>query len=180
MTSAIISPKFEEHEFEGKKRKFCVHRKGGDARLWKRGKRAIALLQSNGAARLVPGDMGRASHLMAGTGNPLTWCSACHGAGRRRSRVKSMESWKGRDMIEHLKSQGVSVMASSKRTIAEEMPDAYKTSMPWFKPLKRPIWLERSPASNLPLSLRGRCLLLSSPRGGRSQSFCKRPRTSGP
>jgi len=33
---------------------------------------------------------------------------------------------KGRDILQHMKSQGVSVMASSKRTIAEEMPDAYK------------------------------------------------------
>ena len=37
-----------------------------------------------------------------------------------------MAAWKGKDLIGHMKSQGVCVMASSKRTIAEEMPDAYK------------------------------------------------------
>lgn len=70
--------------------------------------------------------MGRASHLMVGLGNPLTWRSACHGAGRFRSRIKSMEAWKGKDLIAHMRSQGVHVMASSKKTISEEMPDAYK------------------------------------------------------
>jgi tRNA-splicing ligase RtcB len=101
--------KFEEHG--GKK--LCVHRKGAT--------RAFA-----GQPVLVPGDMGRASHVMVGLGNELTWCSACHGAGRARSRIKSMEMWKGKDILQHMKSQGVQVVASSKRTIAEEMPDAYK------------------------------------------------------
>lgn len=118
--------KFEEHEFEGKKRKVCVHRKGATRAFGKGAKELSELFKKTGQPVLVPGDMGRASHLMVGRGNPLTWCSACHGAGRARSRIKSMEAWKGRDIIQYMKSQGVSVMASSKRTIAEEMPDAYK------------------------------------------------------
>lgn len=118
--------KFEEHEFEGKKRKLCVHRKGATRAYGKGAKELAKIFQGTGQPVLVPGDMGRASHLMAGLGSSLTWSSACHGAGRARSRVKSMEAWKGRDFVQQLKSQGVSVMASSNRTIAEEMPDAYK------------------------------------------------------
>jgi len=118
--------KFEEHDFEGKKRRLCVHRKGATRAFGKGAKELTALFQATGQPVLVPGDMGRASHLMAGEGNRSTWCSACHGAGRARSRIKSMDAWRGRDLVQHLKSQGVSVMASSKRTIAEEMPDAYK------------------------------------------------------
>lgn len=101
--------KFEE--YEGKT--LCVHRKGA-TRAFKE------------QPVLVPGDMGRASHLMIGLGNPITWCSSCHGAGRAKSRVKSMQTWKGRDPIHYMQSQGVSVLANSYRTIAEEMPDAYK------------------------------------------------------
>lgn len=101
--------KFEEHG--GKK--LCVHRKG-------------ATRANKDQPVLVPGDMGRASYLMVGLGNPLTWNSACHGAGRFRSRIKSMDAWKGKDLFAHMRSQGVQVMASSKRTVAEEMPDAYK------------------------------------------------------
>ncbi len=118
--------KFEEHEFEGRRRRLCVHRKGATRAFGKGAKELSALFQATGQPVLVPGDMGRASHLMAGLGNPIAWCSACHGAGRSRSRVKSMAAWKGKDLIAHMKAQGVSVMADSKRTIAEEMPDAYK------------------------------------------------------
>lgn len=64
---------------------------------------------------------------MVGLGNPMTWCSACHGAGRARSRHQSMKAWKsGREAIDHMEQQGVRVMASSNRTVTEEMPDAYK------------------------------------------------------
>jgi tRNA-splicing ligase RtcB len=114
--------KMEEHN--GKK--LCVHRKGA-TRAYAKGAKELSLLFKNtGQPVLIPGDMGRASHLMVGLGNPLTWCSACHGAGRARSRIQSMDAWKGKDLVAHMRSQGVQVMASSKRTIAEEMPDAYK------------------------------------------------------
>ena len=56
----------------------------------------------------------------------MTWCSSCHGAGRARSRIKSSASWRGRNTVDYMASQGVIVLASSRRTIAEEMPDAYK------------------------------------------------------
>lgn len=106
--------------------KLCVHRKGATRAYGKGAKELSRLFQSTGQPVLVPGDMGRASHLMVGLGNTLTWCSACHGAGRARSRVKSLDAWKGKDLFAHMRSQGVEVMASSKRTVAEEMPDAYK------------------------------------------------------
>lgn len=114
--------KFEEHN--GKK--LCVHRKGATRAFGKGAKELNPIFRATGQPVLVPGDMGRASHLMVGLGNTLTWCSACHGAGRARSRVKSMEAWKGKDLFAFLHAQGVKVMASSKRTVAEEMPDAYK------------------------------------------------------
>jgi tRNA-splicing ligase RtcB len=118
--------KWEEHEYEGRKRRLCVHRKGATRAFGKGAKELSPLFQTTGQPVLVPGDMGRASHLMVGLGHPLTWCSACHGAGRCASRIRSMAAWKGKDLLAHMKSQGVLVMASSKRTIAEEMPDAYK------------------------------------------------------
>ena len=37
-----------------------------------------------------------------------------------------MKAWEGRDTVQYMREQGVIVKASSKRTIAEEMPDAYK------------------------------------------------------
>jgi tRNA-splicing ligase RtcB len=37
-----------------------------------------------------------------------------------------MKSWKGKNVFDYMASQGVKVLASSGRTVAEEMPDAYK------------------------------------------------------
>ncbi len=118
--------KFENHIVNGKERKLCVHRKGATRAFGPGHEELIPLYKQTGQPVLVPGDMGRASHLMVGQGNPITWCSACHGAGRARSRVQSMKAWHGKNPIEYMKSKGVKVMAESFRTIAEEMPDAYK------------------------------------------------------
>lgn len=105
--------KFETHVVDGKMKKLCVHRKGATRAM-------------EGQPVIVPGDMGRASHLMVGKGNTLTWCSACHGAGRALSRVKSKKAWEGRNVYDYMTSKGVKVLASSDATVAEEMPDAYK------------------------------------------------------
>ncbi len=118
--------KFETHAIEGKLKKLCVHRKGATRAFGPGAQELSPLFQKTGQPVLVPGDMGRASHLMVGLGNSLTWCSSCHGAGRARSRVKSSASWRGRNTVEYMAGQGITVLASSHRTIAEEMPDAYK------------------------------------------------------
>ncbi len=118
--------KFETYEVDGKKRKLCVHRKGATRSFGPGHPELAPIFQKTGQPVLVPGDMGRASYLLAGLGNPLTWSSCCHGAGRARSRHKSMKSWKGKDPVHYMEGQGVIVKANSYRTIAEEMPDAYK------------------------------------------------------
>jgi tRNA-splicing ligase RtcB len=118
--------KFEGHEVQGQKKRLCVHRKGATRAFGKGSKELAPIFQTTGQPVLVPGDMGRASHLLVGMGNPLTWCSCCHGAGRAMSRMKSLDSWRGKDLAAHMQSLGVHVLAESFRTIAEEMPDAYK------------------------------------------------------
>ena len=118
--------KFETYEVEGVQKKLCVHRKGATRAFGPGARELSPLFQKTGQPVLVPGDMGRASHLMVGEGNPLTWCSSCHGAGRALSRVQSTKNWQGKNIAEHMRKIGVDVMASSFRTVAEEMPDAYK------------------------------------------------------
>jgi len=114
--------KFETHE--GKR--LCVHRKGATRAYGPGAEELMPLFKKTGQPVLVPGDMGRASYLLAGLGNPITFCSSCHGAGRARSRVQSMKSWRGKDLVQYMERQDVLVRATSGRTIAEEMPDAYK------------------------------------------------------
>lgn len=118
--------KFETYTINGISQTLCVHRKGATRSFGPGSPELAPLFQQTGQPVLVPGDMGRASYLMAGLGNPLTFCSCCHGAGRAKSRIQSMKSWNNRHPIEYMQQQGVLVLASSSRTIAEEMPDAYK------------------------------------------------------
>ena len=42
------------------------------------------------------------------------------------SRRKALKAGSGRDLFSELAERGVIVMAKGKRTVAEEMPDAYK------------------------------------------------------
>ncbi|NGX37112.1 MAG: RNA-splicing ligase RtcB [Chlamydiae bacterium] len=114
--------KFEIHN----NKRLCVHRKGATRAFGPGAEELNPIFKKTGQPVLVPGDMGRASHLMVGMANPDTWCSSCHGAGRAHSRVKSARTWKGRDIFDYMKKQGVEVMATSGRTVSEEMPDAYK------------------------------------------------------
>lgn len=118
--------KFETHPVEGKLKEVLVHRKGATRAFGKGHPELPPGFQGTGQPVLVPGDMGRASHILVGKGNPLTFCSCCHGAGRARSRVQSEKAWKGKDPLMYMASKGVAVKASSMKTILEEMPDAYK------------------------------------------------------
>lgn len=118
--------KIETHQIGSVEKMVCVHRKGATRAFGPGARELSPLFQKTGQPVIVPGDMGRASHLMVGSANPLTWASSCHGAGRAKSRVKALRAWKGREPIEWMRKQGVAVMAASTRTISEEMPDAYK------------------------------------------------------
>ncbi len=118
--------KFEEHEIEGKMRRVCVHRKGATRAFGPGADELNPVFKKTGQPVIVPGDMGRASYVLVGLGNPLTFCSSCHGAGRARSRSESKKSWSGQDLTQVMEKKGVLVRATSNHTIAEEMPDAYK------------------------------------------------------
>ncbi len=118
--------KFEEYVIEGRKRTLCVHRKGATRAFGPANPELVSFFQETGQPVLVPGDMGRASYLLAGLGNALTWSSCCHGAGRVRSRHQSSKAWKGKNLEEYMQKIGVMVKGASYKTVAEEMPDAYK------------------------------------------------------
>ncbi len=120
--------KWETHEVDGEKRRLCVHRKGA-TRAFGPGHEAVPKRYRHiGQPVLVPGDMGRYSYVLAGTERAMkeTFGSSCHGAGRRLSRVKAKRKAQGRPLFEELEAKGVYVRADSRRTVAEEMPEAYK------------------------------------------------------
>ncbi len=120
--------KFEEHEVEGTQRTLCVHRKGATRAFPPGDPRIPESLRDLGQPVLVPGDMGRYSYVLLGASGALrrTFGSTCHGAGRMMSRARSKKVSAGHDLFGEMLDRGVVVRAASHRTVAEEMPHAYK------------------------------------------------------
>ena len=77
---------------------------------------------------LIPGDMGRYSYVLAGTDRAMrdTFGSSCHGAGRLLSRGEAMRRARGRSIAHELSVRGIEVLARGKKTLGEEMSEAYK------------------------------------------------------
>ena len=120
--------KIEEHEIDGKLKKVCVHRKGATRAFPANNKQIPEKYRTVGQPVLVPGDMGRYSFVAVGTSQAMddTFGSTCHGAGRVQSRHQALKAARGADLIGDLKKKGIIVQAKGMKTIAEEMPHAYK------------------------------------------------------
>ena len=120
--------KVETHDVGGHRRKLCVHRKGATRALPPGDARLPDAYAGIGQPVLVPGDMGTASHLCVGVelSGEHPFHSSCHGAGRMLSRKAAVRRGHGRSIVDELRHRGVTVMARNKRTLAEEMPEAYK------------------------------------------------------
>jgi tRNA-splicing ligase RtcB len=119
--------KMEGVELEGRRVDACVHRKGATRALPPGDPRLPERFRKTGQPVLVPGDMGRMSCILSGSeGARRTFFSACHGAGRLLSRHEAKKAAKGRSIADELGGRGIRVMAASRSTLAEEMPEAYK------------------------------------------------------
>lgn len=120
--------KNETHDVAGRRINVCVHRKGATRALPPGDVRLPGAYRAVGQPVLVPGDMGTASYVLAGASveGDHPFHSSCHGAGRRLSRRAALRQGRGRSLLDELKKRGVTVMAKDRRTLAEEMPEAYK------------------------------------------------------
>jgi len=120
--------KFERHTVNGEERMLCVHRKGA-TRAFPAGHPEIPSdYRAIGQPVLIPGDMGRYSYVLVGAANAMneTFGSTCHGAGRTMSRRKAKQHARGRDITGELRTQGIIVKGQSRRTVDEEISEAYK------------------------------------------------------
>jgi tRNA-splicing ligase RtcB len=120
--------KFEDHVVDGRPRRVLVHRKGATRAFGPGDERVPAPYRDVGQPVLIPGDMGRYSYVLAGTERAMeqTFGSSCHGAGRLLSRGQAMKAGRGRNIARELADRGIEVMSRGKKTLAEEMSDAYK------------------------------------------------------
>jgi tRNA-splicing ligase RtcB (3'-phosphate/5'-hydroxy nucleic acid ligase) len=120
--------KIESHTIDGTRQKVVVHRKGA-TRAFPAGHPELPPeYRSTGQPVLIPGDMGRASYILAGEPGSMseTFGSACHGAGRLLSRGEALRRTKGRAVERELQDQGVYARWRGRKTLREEVPEAYK------------------------------------------------------
>lgn len=120
--------KLEEHEVDGEKKKVYVHRKGATRAFGPESKGLPKKYMDHGQPVLIPGDMGSASYLLAGTEKAMmeTFGSTCHGAGRKLSRAQAKKRFWGESVKQAMAEQGIYLRAASKPVIAEEAHGAYK------------------------------------------------------
>lgn len=120
--------KKETHLVDGKKQTLCVHRKGATRAFGPGHPELSEKYRPVGQPVLIPGDMGTASYVLAGTEKAMaeTFGSSCHGAGRVLSRKAAKKASKGRFIGKELAEQGILSRWSGRSTMAEEMPEAYK------------------------------------------------------
>jgi tRNA-splicing ligase RtcB (3'-phosphate/5'-hydroxy nucleic acid ligase) len=120
--------KFETHTVDGREMHVCVHRKGA-TRAFAPGCKEIPIeYQPVGQPVLIPGDMGRYSYVLTGTEKAMqeTFGSTNHGAGRAMSRIKAKKAATGRNIIREMKAKGIIVRGQGRRTVDEEISEAYK------------------------------------------------------
>jgi tRNA-splicing ligase RtcB len=120
--------KLEEHVVDGRSRRLLVHRKGATRAFPAGDPRVPSRYRAVGQPVLVPGDMGRSSYVLAGMPGSMaeTFGSSCHGAGRVLSRNQAMKRARGRSIHAELAARGIEVLSRGKKTLAEEMSEAYK------------------------------------------------------
>ncbi len=120
--------KLEEHAVEGRTMRVLVHRKGATRAFGPGLPEVPAEFRAVGQPVLIPGDMGRASYVLAGTreGMGLAFGSACHGAGRAMSRTAAKKAVSAESLKKELSSRGILVRSATMAGLVEEAPSAYK------------------------------------------------------
>ncbi len=73
---------------------------------------------------LIPGSMGQRSYVVRGLGNPLSYESCSHGAGRALSRTQARKTLSVETLAERM--GGRAWQASDARALLDEHPEAYK------------------------------------------------------
>ncbi len=94
----------------------------GGRQLWVTRKGAIKA--GPGDLGVIPGSMGARSYIVVGKGNPQSWMSCSHGAGRRYSRAQARKLFTDADLAEQMK--GKVWLSNRARALVDEIPSAYK------------------------------------------------------
>lgn len=94
------------------------HHYGKDVWVTRKG----AIRARAGDLGIVPGSMGARSYIVRGKGNPESFFSSAHGAGRRMSRTEAVKRFNETDLV----SQTSGVICRKDKGVLDEIPGAYK------------------------------------------------------
>lgn len=92
----------------------------GNERLFITRKGAISARE--GELGIIPGSMGAKSYIVRGKGNPASFCSCSHGAGRRMSRTEAKRRFNRFDLAD----QTLGIECRKDGGVVDEIPAAYK------------------------------------------------------
>jgi len=95
-----------------------------EERLWVTRKGATSA--KVGQLGIIPGSMGTGSYIVRGKGEPDSWQSCSHGAGRSMSRASAFRSIKEKDFVKHMKERGIVWDSRFADKVKDEAPMAYK------------------------------------------------------
>ena len=120
--------KVEKHNIDGRMENVCVHRKGATRSFGPGRDELPAIYRKTGQPVIIPGSMGTASYVLAGTAKAedVSFGSTAHGAGRVMSRSAAIRQFKGEDIKRQLESKGILIRSASWKGIVEEAPQVYK------------------------------------------------------
>lgn len=90
------------------------------SKVWITRKGAVSARE--GQLGIIPGSMGAKSYIVRGKGNPLSYCSCSHGAGRRHSRGAAKRLFD----LDALAAQTAGVECRKDESVLDEIPGAYK------------------------------------------------------
>lgn len=91
-----------------------------DAKVWVTRKGAVRA--GKGDLGIIPGSMGARSYIVRGLGNPESFCSCSHGAGRAMSRTQAKKEF---TVADHVKATH-GVECRKDKSVIDETPAAYK------------------------------------------------------
>ncbi len=94
------------------------HHFGADVYVTRKG----AISAREGQLGIIPGSMGAKSYIVRGKGNPESFCSCSHGAGRRMSRSAATQKFTRLDLEEQTRG----VECRKDKGVLDEIPAAYK------------------------------------------------------
>jgi tRNA-splicing ligase RtcB len=120
--------KIERHVIEGRETEVCVHRKGATRSFGPGRPELPSAYREVGQPVIIPGSMGTASYVLAGTreAEALSFGSTAHGAGRVMSRHEALRRFRGEKIRDELARRGIELRSTSWKGVAEEASEAYK------------------------------------------------------